>query len=316
MPSVRCSRASTGRTAASGPTASSLPERGAGRRVRVSGLLFDAIAPRPRGRIDRRVPSTRRSATCCGSSATTATSLALPADAAGPALVFERVPGWRTVELDRAGRAVRTAPGVELDLGSTGKALAADLAAAAAHRLVRRAGGCPRQPRRRHRRQPASHPSDGWPVRVGEDSRADPSTAGEVVDLHSGDALATSSTTVRRWTAGGPCGTTSSTRGRAAPPRAHGGPPASPRRTCVDANAAVDGGDRPRRPRGPAGSRSAGLPARLVGRDGAVMRVARLAGAARRGGLMGDINVLWYSTRGSRDRVADPVHGRRRARRS
>src|SRR3984893_12591242 len=43
-----------------------------------------------------------------------------------------RVPGWRAIHFDRRSRIVQLPPGVELDLGSTGKAVAADLAAAAA----------------------------------------------------------------------------------------------------------------------------------------------------------------------------------------
>src|SRR5438034_5943461 len=43
-----------------------------------------------------------------------------------------RVPGWQAIRFDRRSRTVLLPPGVELDLGSTGKALAADLAARAA----------------------------------------------------------------------------------------------------------------------------------------------------------------------------------------
>src|SRR5436190_2081814 len=47
-----------------------------------------------------------------------------------------RVPGWQAIRLDRRTRTVFLPPGVELDLGSTGKALAADLAATAAHKAA------------------------------------------------------------------------------------------------------------------------------------------------------------------------------------
>src|SRR6202165_2438349 len=43
-----------------------------------------------------------------------------------------RVPGWKAIGFDRRSRVVLLPDGVELDLGSTGKALAADLAARAA----------------------------------------------------------------------------------------------------------------------------------------------------------------------------------------
>src|SRR5439155_8490747 len=49
-----------------------------------------------------------------------------------PVMRLEPVPGWQSVELDRATPSVRIAPGVEIDLGSIGKAFAADLAASAA----------------------------------------------------------------------------------------------------------------------------------------------------------------------------------------
>src|SRR5438067_4233492 len=42
-----------------------------------------------------------------------------------------RVRGWQAIRFDRRTRTVFLPPGVELDLGSTGKALAADLAATA-----------------------------------------------------------------------------------------------------------------------------------------------------------------------------------------
>jgi thiamine biosynthesis lipoprotein len=42
------------------------------------------------------------------------------------------VPGWQVIGLDARTRTIRIPAGVELDLGSSGKALASDLAAAAA----------------------------------------------------------------------------------------------------------------------------------------------------------------------------------------
>jgi thiamine biosynthesis lipoprotein len=90
-------------------------------------------------------------------------------------------------------------PGVELDLGSTGKALAADLAARAALNAAGSGGvlvslggdiataGTP--------------PFGGWRIQVAEDSRVAPDADGEVICLPSG-GVATSSTTVRRWTRG------------------------------------------------------------------------------------------------------------------
>jgi FAD:protein FMN transferase len=115
-------------------------------------------------------------------------------------LRIEPIPGWRAVRFDRRARTVSLPPGVELDLGSTGKALAADLAAAAALRATGRggvlvslggdiatAGGSP---------------EGGWRVLAAEDSSIPASADGEVVAI-AGGAIATSSTTVRRWTRDG-----------------------------------------------------------------------------------------------------------------
>jgi thiamine biosynthesis lipoprotein len=110
-----------------------------------------------------------------------------------------RVPGWQAIRFDPRSRTVLLPPGVELDLGATGKALAADLAARAALSAAGTGGvmvslggdiamaGAP--------------PSGGWRIHVAEDSRSSPDADGEVICLPSG-GVATSSTTVRRWTRG------------------------------------------------------------------------------------------------------------------
>src|SRR5260370_25910177 len=83
-----------------------------------------------------------------------------------------RVPGWQAIRFDRRSRTVLLPPGVELDLGSTGKALAADLAARAALAAAGAGGvlvslggaiatvGTP--------------PSGGWRIHLAGDSRAKP----------------------------------------------------------------------------------------------------------------------------------------------
>jgi thiamine biosynthesis lipoprotein len=110
-----------------------------------------------------------------------------------------RVPGWQAIRFDRRSRTVRLPAGVELDLGATGKALAADLAARAAFAAAGTGGllvslggdiataGTP--------------PAGGWRIHVAEDSGAPPDAEGEVICLPAG-GVATSSTTVRRWTRG------------------------------------------------------------------------------------------------------------------
>jgi FAD:protein FMN transferase len=176
---------------------------------------------------------------------------------------FERVPGWTCVRLDEERSLLRVPAGVELDLGATAKALAADRGAAAAQRaagcgvLVGLGGDIA---------VAGEPPAGGWPVRLADDHAADPDAAGPTVALAAG-GLASSGTTVRRW--------------RSADAELHhivdprtGRPAATPWRTvsvaaasCVDANTAstaaiVLGVDAP-----PWLERH-GLPARLVPRDG------------------------------------------------
>jgi thiamine biosynthesis lipoprotein len=190
----------------------------------------------------------------------------------GPALNLSVRPvaGWRLVAFDEAERTVQLPEGVELDLGATGKGLAADLAAAAALAaagpgsgvLVSLGGDIATA---------GEAPDGGWVVQVGEDSRAPITPGDEAISIPSG-AIATSSTTVRRWLRGevvlhhildprtslpvtGPWRTASVVA-----------------RTCVDANlaatAAIVKGEE-----AVAWLEGIGVPARLVGDDGATRRV-------------------------------------------
>ena len=108
------------------------------------------------------------------------------------------VPGWRTIQLDPDAGTVRVLRGVQLDLGATAKALAADHAAATAGIaagcgvLVSLGGDISIS-------GPA--PSDGWRVRVTDDHRSGFDAPGQWITLRSG-GLATSSTTVRSWQLG------------------------------------------------------------------------------------------------------------------
>jgi thiamine biosynthesis lipoprotein len=117
-----------------------------------------------------------------------------------PDAAFRVIPAgsFRDVELDVVSRRVRVPLGVKLDLGATAKALAADRSAAAAAHvssgvLVSLGGDI---------RVAGAAPAPGWPVRVTEDHRAPTSACGQTVAISTG-GLATSSTTVRRWTRGG-----------------------------------------------------------------------------------------------------------------
>ena len=112
-------------------------------------------------------------------------------------LLLEPVPGWSSVSFDGRRRTVRVPRGVELDLGSTGKGLAADLAAAralgvagpAAGVLVSLGGDISTA---------GWAPEGGWRILIVEDSATPPDGNGELIAIDQG-AVATSSTTVRRW---------------------------------------------------------------------------------------------------------------------
>jgi thiamine biosynthesis lipoprotein len=181
-----------------------------------------------------------------------------------------KVPGWQAIQFDEAARTVSIPPGVEIDLGATAKALAADLAAAAAHEAMGSGGvlvslggdiavaGDP--------------PAEGWAVQTSEDSNARIDDDEETISIQAG-GIATSSTTVRRWTRGG------IVLHHIIDP-ATGLPAAGPWRTasvvagtCVDANiaatAAIVMGESAIE-----WLTAKGLPARLVDRDGIVHRVS------------------------------------------
>jgi len=122
----------------------------------------------------------------------------LPARKAPVALAAVR--GWQAVRVDRQARTVAVPAHVTLDLGATAKALAADYAAAAATDAtggpvlvslggdIAVAGGPP--------------PAGPWRIRVADDHRAGIDAPGQWIALRSG-GLATSSTVVRAWNAGG-----------------------------------------------------------------------------------------------------------------
>ena len=190
----------------------------------------------------------------------------------GPALA--RTPswistaGWQHVELRPERREIRIPPTMRLDLGSTAKALAADRAA------VRAAGvsGCGVL---------VSLGGDiaiggdalegGWPIGIADDHAAEPEP-GETIVIVSG-GLATSSTTVRRWTRGGvPVHHIIDPR-TGLPAREVWRTVSVCASSCVDANtastAAVVLGEE-----APDWLAARGLPARLVSPDGSIVRVA------------------------------------------
>lgn len=177
--------------------------------------------------------------------------------------------GWQLIELDDESGVIRLPRGVELDLGATAKALAADRAAGAiaaatnCGALVSLGGDIA---------VAGDPPTAGWCVLVADDHAASFDAAGPKVAIHTG-GLATSGTAVRRWntdrgeahhlldpSTGLPARTPWRTVSVAAP-------------TCLDANvaatAAVVLGES-----APGWLRRRGLPARLVANDGAIVTVA------------------------------------------
>ena len=180
-----------------------------------------------------------------------------------------RVPGWRSVQLDRKRLLAQLANGAQLDLGATAKAWAADrcaevIAAKIGAGVLVSLGG--------DMAVAGPPPADGWRVRVTDDHAAGPEAPGQTVTIRTG-GLATSSTTVRTWAVGG-------RRVHHIIDPATGEPAESCWRTvsvaagrCVDANTASTAAII----RGEAALpwlNEAGLPARLVRHDGSVETIA------------------------------------------
>lgn len=241
-----------------------------GRQIRVSPLLAQALAAGLRG--------ARLTGGAVDPTVGTAVRLAgydrdfasIPPDGSPIQLNVSHVPGWQAIEFDEAARTVYIPPGVEIDLGATAKALAADLSAAAAFEamgsggvLVSLGGDLAAA---------GDAPPEGWTVQTSEDSNAPIDDDEETISIQAG-GIATSSTTVRRWTRGG-------VELHHIIDPATGLPAAGPWRTatvvastCVDANiastAAIVMGEW-----AVPWLTSNGLPARLVDRQGVVHRVS------------------------------------------
>jgi thiamine biosynthesis lipoprotein ApbE len=241
-----------------------------GRQVHISALLAQALAAGLKGaRLTNGAvdPTVGAAVRLAGYDRDFASILA---DGPPIRLSVNQVPGWQAIQFDEVARIVSIPPGVEIDLGATAKALAADLAAAAAHEAMGAGGvlvslggdiavaGDP--------------PAEGWAVQTSEDSNARIDDDEETITIQSG-GIATSSTTVRRWTRGG------IVLHHIIDP-ATGLPAAGPWRTasvvagtCVDANvaatAAIVMGESAIE-----WLTAKGLPARLVDRGGIVHRVS------------------------------------------
>jgi thiamine biosynthesis lipoprotein len=244
-----------------------------GRPVPVSQYLYDALgaardaAAGTAGLVD---PTVGRQLRLAGYDATF--ELVRRRDGAAFRPRFEAAAGWEALELDEGRRTVCVPVGVELDLGATAKALAADRAARAAAAaagcgaLVSLGGDVAVS---------GEPPGNGWAVGVADDHAG---RAEETVAIVAG-GVATSSTTVRRWRGGDVelhhildprTGRPAATRWRTATVAAG---------SCLDANVAATAaillGDE-----APEWLASRGLPARLVSRTGSVARVAAWPRAA------------------------------------
>ena len=115
-------------------------------------------------------------------------------------LVAHRIPGWELLRFDLSARTVTVPRGVELDLGATAKALASDLAAHAAGRTLSSGGGV-LVSLGGDIAVAGEAPPGGWPVQASEDSGSPIDPGEETITITAG-GIATSSTTVRRWTRG------------------------------------------------------------------------------------------------------------------
>ena len=175
---------------------------------------------------------------------------------------------WREIRLNRRARTVQVPGDVELDLGATAKALAADRAARRVHEAI---GGGVLVNVGGDLSIAGSAPAAGWLVYVADNHAAPSPTGGQAVRV-AGGGLATSSTTVRRWaTSDGP-------RHHIVDP-ASGDSAAEVWRTvsvaagsCVDANVASTAAIVHGRA-APEWLGDLGLPSRLVASDGRVTRV-------------------------------------------
>jgi thiamine biosynthesis lipoprotein len=102
---------------------------------------------------------------------------------------------WGDVELDEVERTLLIPPGIELDLGATAKAWAADRAAA----RIAETTGCGALVSLGGDVAVAGPPPEGgWAIRIADDHAADLDGPGPVVAITAG-GLATSGVAVRRW---------------------------------------------------------------------------------------------------------------------
>jgi FAD:protein FMN transferase len=198
-----------------------------------------------------------------------------------PRIAARTVGGWRNVMFDRDARTVRVPVGFTIDLGATAKAWAADRAA----QTAASAGGCGALVSLGGdiaTSGPA--PARGWAVHVTDDHRSDHRAPGQTVLIRSG-GLATSSTTVRRWSREGQTMHHIIDPATGAPVRGAWRTVSVAAGTCADANIATTSAI-VRANTAPIWMARLGVPARLVSQIGRVCTIgewpADVAGAPRR----------------------------------
>ena len=174
-------------------------QRAGGASVKVSALLFDAIAVacdvarRTGGAVDPTVGVALETLGYDRDFDELATHEDGPVEATRPA------PGWWQIELDPRERTVRVPKGTHLDLGASAKAFVADRAArriacgARTGALVSIGGDVATA---------GTAPEGGWAVGIAADSSTPAGDVDCVVSIESG-GIATSSSSVRTWRRGG-----------------------------------------------------------------------------------------------------------------
>ncbi len=176
--------------------------------------------------------------------------------------------GWRMVDVNRGRATLRIPAGVKLDLGATAKAWAADRASQAVYEttgcgvLVGLGGDIATA---------GPSPARGWSIHVTDDHRAGTGAPGQTVSIEGG-GLATSSTTVRRWSHEGHEMHHIIDPSTGVPARSVWRTVSVAALDCADANIAATAAI-VRGPDAPIWLEGLGLPARLVGCDGEVHTV-------------------------------------------
>ena len=170
----------------------------AGAAVRVSSLLFDAlaasydVAERTHGAVD---PTVGNAIAALGYDKDLSEVQARPTT---PPTALRPVAGFTHVHLNSARRTVRIPRGVRLDLGSSAKAFAADRAAA---RICHEVGSGVLVSLGGDIAVAGTPPPGGWAVGIAVDSSVPVDRVAQVVAIHRG-GLASSSTAVRTWNSG------------------------------------------------------------------------------------------------------------------